>query len=77
MRLAHEPGLLVVEGGVEEELLADDLEVLVLLADAALAQRDELLALGERADGDGPFFECDRHRGPIISTSGVCEMRPR
>ncbi len=38
-----------------------ELEVLVLLADAALAKRYQLLALGERTHRDGPFLESDRH----------------
>ena len=50
VRLADEVVALVVEGRVEEELLVLELEVLVLLADPALAQRDELLTLG-RARG--------------------------
>ncbi len=59
--LADEVVALVVEGRVEEEALVLELEVLVLLADAALAEGDQLLALGERAHRDGPFFESDRH----------------
>src|SRR5947209_2872630 len=43
VRLAHEPTRLVVERRVEEEAVVLDLEVAVLLADAALAQGDELL----------------------------------
>jgi hypothetical protein len=35
--------------------------VAVLLADAALAEREQLLTLGERAHGHGPFFESDWH----------------
>ena len=61
MRLADEVVALVVEGRVEEEALVLELEVLVLLADPALAQGDELLAFGEGANGDGPFFEGNRH----------------
>ena len=61
VRLADQVVALVVEGRVEEELLVLELEVLVLLADAALAQGDELLALGERAHGYGPFFESNWH----------------
>jgi hypothetical protein len=60
--LAHQLTALVIEGRVEEEAVVLDLEVLVGLADAALAQRDQLLALGERAHGDSPFLECDWHR---------------
>ena len=59
--LAHQVVALVVEGGVEEEALVLELEVLVLLADAALAEGEQLLALGERADRYGPFLESDRH----------------
>ena len=59
--LAHEVVPLVVEGRIEEELVVLDLEVLVLLADAALAHGDELLALGERSHGHGPFLESDWH----------------
>jgi hypothetical protein len=47
---------------IEEEAVVLDLEVLALFADSALAQGDELLALGERADGDRPFLESDWHR---------------
>ena len=61
VRLAHEVVALVVEGGVEEEAVVLELEVPVLLADAALAQGQELLTLGERAHCYGPFFECDWH----------------
>ena len=39
-----------------------DLEMLVLFADAALAQGQKLLALGERAHSDSPLFECNWHR---------------
>ena len=53
--------LLVVERGVEEEPVVLDLEVAVLLADPALAEGDELLALGECAQGHSPFFEGDWH----------------
>ena len=69
VRLADEVVALVVEGRVEEEPLVLELEVLVLLADAALAEGDELLALGERAHGDGPFLESNRH-GLIRPGSG-------
>jgi len=51
----------VVEGRVEEEPLVLDLEVLLRLADAALSERDELLTLGERADGHRPFLESNWH----------------
>ena len=59
--LAHQVVALVVEGGVEEEPVVLELEVLVLLADAALAEGQQLLALGERPHGYGPFFERDWH----------------
>jgi hypothetical protein len=59
--LAHEVVALVVEGGVEEEALVLQLEVPVGLPDAALTQRDELLAFGERADGDRPFLQSNWH----------------
>jgi hypothetical protein len=59
--LANEVVALVIEGGVEEELLVLELEVLVLLADPALAQGDQLLALGKSANRHGPFFESNRH----------------
>ena len=61
VRLADEVVPLVVEGGVEEEALVLELEVLVLLADSALAKGEELLALGERAHRYGPFLESNRH----------------
>ena len=59
--LADQVVPLVVEGRVEEEALVLELEVLVLLADAALAQGQQLLALGESADRYSPFLESDRH----------------
>jgi hypothetical protein len=59
--LADEIVLLVVEGRVQEEALVLHLEMLVLLADTALAKSEELLALGERAHCYCPFLECDRH----------------
>src|SRR3954451_3654049 len=60
--LAHQVTTLVIERGVEEEAIVLDLEVLVGLADAALAQSDELLALREGAHSDSPFLECNWHR---------------
>jgi hypothetical protein len=60
--LAHEVVALVIEGGIEEESIVLDLEVLVLLADASLPQGDELLALGKGTHRDGPLFEGNRHR---------------
>ena len=53
---------LVIEGGVEEEALVGEPEGLAGLADAALAQGYQLLAFGESADGDRPFFESNWHR---------------
>ncbi len=52
---------LVVEGGVEEEALVLELEVLVLLANSTLAEREQLLTLGESADRYSPFLESDWH----------------
>ena len=56
MGLADQVVPLVVEGRVEEEALVLELEVLVLLADAALAQGQQLLALGESAHRYSPFL---------------------
>ena len=61
VRLAHQVVALVIERRVEEEPVVLDLEVLVLLADSALAQGDELLTLGEGAHRNGPFFAGNRH----------------
>src|SRR3954454_6233581 len=61
VRFADQVVPLVVEGGVEEEPLVLELEVLVLLTDAALAQSEQLLALRESADRYSPFLESDRH----------------
>jgi hypothetical protein len=61
VRLAHEIAPLVVERGVEEEALVVEREVLFGLADPALAERHELLTLGERPHSHGPFLESDRH----------------
>ena len=61
VRFADQVVPLVVEGRVEEEPLVLELEVLVLLADAALAQGEQLLTLGESADRYGPFLESDWH----------------
>src|SRR5579875_1303069 len=62
MRLPDEVGALVVERRIQEEPLVIELEVLLRLADAALAQSEELFALGQRSHGDGPFFESNRHK---------------
>ena len=59
--LADEVVALMVEGRIEEELLVLELEVLVLFTDSALAERDELLALGEGANRHGPLFKGNRH----------------
>src|SRR2546421_4555955 len=59
--LTHEIVALVVEGGVEEEPVVLYLEMLVPLADPALPQGDELLALRLRSHGHGPLFESNRH----------------
>jgi hypothetical protein len=40
-------------------------KVLVRLADAALAKREQLLTFGKSAHGDGPFLESDRHKGGV------------
>ena len=61
MGFAHQVVALVVEGRVEEEALVLELEVLVLLANSALAEGEQLLALGESADRYSPFLESDRH----------------
>ncbi len=58
----HEVVLLMVERRVEEETVVVELEVLFRLANTTLTQGEELLALGERADGDRPFLERDRHK---------------
>src|SRR4051794_22072184 len=60
--LADQVTTLMIERRIEEEAIVLDLEVLVGLADAALAQSDELLALRECAHGDSPFLESDWHR---------------
>src|SRR5205085_4408405 len=52
---------LVIEGGVEEEAVVIKLEVLVGLANSALAESYELLTFGQGANGDSPFFESNRH----------------
>src|SRR5207244_9325504 len=52
---------LVIECRVEEEAVVLELEVLLGLSNAALAQREELFALSERADGNRPFLERNRH----------------
>ncbi len=61
MGLAHQVARLVVEGRVEEEALVGEPEGLAGLADAALAEGDQLLAFRQSADGDSPFFESNWH----------------
>src|SRR5215207_7230555 len=68
VRLAHEVVALVVEGGIEEEAVVLEVEVLVVLADPALAKREQLLTLGQRAHRHGPLFEGNRH---LVSRLGV------
>src|SRR3954465_4060458 len=77
--LAHQVPTLVIERRVEEEAIVLHLEVLVGLADTALAKRDELLALGERAHSDSPFLESDWHRSVErgwIGTTAYCPISP-
>ena len=76
VRLAHDVVALVVERGVQEEPVVLELEVLVLLADPALAQGEELLAFGERADGDRPFLQGNWHRG-FPAGEGTTRNNPR
>jgi hypothetical protein len=52
----------MLERRIEEEALVLELEMLAVVADAALTQGDKLLALGESADGDRPFLEGNWHR---------------
>ena len=61
MGFAHEIARLVIEGGVQEEALVGEPERLSGFADAALAEGYQLLAFGEGADGDRPFFESNWH----------------
>src|SRR5215207_9889295 len=61
VRLAHEVVALVVEGGIEEEAVVLEVEMLLVLADPALAKREQLLTLGQRAHRHGPLFEGNRH----------------
>ena len=75
--LAHEVDALVIEGRVEEEPLVLELEVALGLADSALAQGHELLALGERAHGDSPFFKSDRHRKVRRTEKSSCPRAAR
>ena len=63
VRLAHEVVTLMIEGRIQEEAVVLDPEALVGFADPTLSQGDELLALGERTDGDRPLLERNRHKG--------------
>jgi hypothetical protein len=75
VRLAHEVATLMVERRVQEEAVVLKREVLVGLADSALAERHELLAFGKRAHGDGPLLKCDWHReGSKISRKSGCAL---
>ncbi len=51
----------MIERRIQKEAMVLDAKALVGLANAALSQGDELLALGERADGDRPLLERNRH----------------
>ena len=51
----------MVKRRIEEEAVVLESEMPVGLPDAALAERDELLAFGESADGDRPFLQSDWH----------------
>src|SRR3954452_9422252 len=64
VRGAHDVVAAVLERRIQEEAIVLELEVLlaVVAKPAALAQGDELLAFGERADGDRPFLEGNWHR---------------
>src|SRR3954449_4221803 len=62
VRLADQVGALVVEGRIEEEAVVLELEVTIGFADPALAEGEQLLTLGQSADGHGPLFERDWHR---------------
>ena len=75
VRFADQVVPLVVEGRVEEEALVLELEVLVLLADAALAQGEQLLTLGESADRYSPFLESDRHLKSVPAKIRVIRSR--
>jgi hypothetical protein len=62
VRLADDVVSLVIECRVQEEAVVFELEMLVLLANSAFAECEELLAFRERANGDGPFLEGNWHR---------------
>ena len=57
MRLAHQIGTLMIKRRVEEESLVIELEMFVGLANAPLAEGQELLALGESPHRHGPFLK--------------------
>src|SRR5205814_5450609 len=57
------------------EALVLELEMAVALANAALAKRHQLLALGKRAHGDSPFFKRDWHR--TLRTTDFVSISPR
>src|ERR1700761_9475756 len=61
----------MIKRRVQKETLVIELEVLLGLADAALAQGEELLALGERPYGHGPFFKGNRHVLVLGETKGL------
>src|SRR5262249_2581078 len=62
MGLANQGVPLVVERRGQEGPCGLEAEVLARLPNAALAEREQLLTLGESAHGDGPFLESDRHK---------------
>ena len=66
----HQIVVLVVECGVEEEAIMLQLEVLVLLADSAFAECQELFAFRQGSHGNGPFLERNWHR--VLSQVGGC-----
>jgi hypothetical protein len=51
----------MIERRVEEEALVLDTEVLLGFANPPLTQGKKLFTLGERTDGDSPFFEGNWH----------------
>jgi hypothetical protein len=69
MGLPDQVVALVVERRIQEETVVLEPEVLAGLPDAALAQRDQLLTFGERADGDRPFLESNWHVGGCVRGS--------
>ena len=69
--LAHEVPALVVERRIQKEALVRKPEGLARLADPALAQGDELLTFGKRADGNGPFSESNWHKRGVKLQANV------